>query len=443
MAKPNIIFMHSHNTGRYIEPYGHAIPSPHLTRLAREGVLFRQAFSAAPTCSPSRAAFMSGMYPHSCGMFGLAHRGFSMFDYEQHLARYLRIGGYTTVLSGVEHTAPAVDRVGYDRVLSVDDTNYSAGHVSASPADAAVDFLRSDPPAPFFLSVGLNETHRPFPSAEPQNHPAEDPRYALPVRPFPDTPETRAEAADLKAAVRVMDEHYGAVLDALSRSGQADNSYVFCFTDHGLQFPRNMCNLTVHGAGVYLIVRGPEHFAPGAVCDALVGLVDLFPTVCELAGVDVPDHVEGCSLLPLVDGEVDSIHDYLFGEINYHAAYEPTRSIRTARYNLIRRYDSRERLVLPNVDDTSSKTFLLAMGWETEPRDRVMLFDDMFDPDEVRNIADSPRTASVRRELESALREWMERTSDPLLRGDVPAPRGARVNDVDGLSPRDEPLVIE
>ncbi len=105
MNRANIVFLHSHNTGRFVQPYGHAVPTPHLQRLAGQGVLFRQAFAAAPTCSPSRASFLTGMYPHSCGQLGLAHRGFGMPDYSRHLVQGMKRAGYHTVLSGVEHTA--------------------------------------------------------------------------------------------------------------------------------------------------------------------------------------------------------------------------------------------------------------------------------------------------------------------------------------------------
>jgi arylsulfatase A-like enzyme len=121
-AKPNILFLHSHNSGRFVQPYGHAVPTPNLQRLAREGVLFHQAFSAAPTCSPSRAAFLTGRYPHCCGMLGLAHRGFGLNDPQHHIAPTLRREGYETVLCGVEHVAAhgntLADAVGYDRVLT-------------------------------------------------------------------------------------------------------------------------------------------------------------------------------------------------------------------------------------------------------------------------------------------------------------------------------------
>ena len=84
--RPNILYIHSHDTGRYVQPYGHAIPTPHIQRLAEEGVLFRKAFCAAPTCSPSRASLLTGQHAHNSGMLGLAHRGFKLNDYKQHLA---------------------------------------------------------------------------------------------------------------------------------------------------------------------------------------------------------------------------------------------------------------------------------------------------------------------------------------------------------------------
>ena len=85
MPRPNVIYINSHDTGRYIQPYGYAVRTPNLQRLAEQGVMFRQAYNAGPTCSPSRAALVTGQCPHSCGMTGLAHRGFALKDYSHHL----------------------------------------------------------------------------------------------------------------------------------------------------------------------------------------------------------------------------------------------------------------------------------------------------------------------------------------------------------------------
>ncbi|MEM7030754.1 MAG: sulfatase [Chloroflexota bacterium] len=443
MPKSNIIFMHSHNTGQFVEPYGHAVPTPNLFRLAQEGVLFRKAFAAAPTCSPSRASFLSGMYPHSCGMLGLAHRGFPMTDYDQHIVRVLNQIGYLTATSGVEHTAPEINTIGYDHILSGLDTNYPDLPKRLNPAEAAAAFLKNAPDQPFFLNLGLNETHRPFPKAEPEKYLAEDARYCIPPRPFPDTPETRADVADFKAAARIMDDAYGLVLDALDETGLADNTFVFCFADHGLQFPRNMCNLTDHGIAVYFIARGPQHFQGGQVLDQMVSLIDLVPTVYDLLNVDQPDHVEGKSLLPLVEAPDATHHDHIFAEVNYHASYEPMRCVRTSRYKYIRRYDQRDQLVLPNVDDTPSKVFLLDQDWIDQPRHQEMLYDLIFDPDETNNLIDQPQTAAIQAELSHRLDQWMKDTNDPILAtGHVPAPKGSQINDPDGQSPKDATITM-
>src|SRR5438270_5101686 len=114
---PNILYLHSHDTGRYVQPYGFAVPAPNLQRLASQGVMFRQAFNAAPTCSPSRAALLTGQCPHANGMLGLAHRGFALNDYNHHLLHWLRPHGYRSTLIGVQHIAKEPTPIGYDEVV--------------------------------------------------------------------------------------------------------------------------------------------------------------------------------------------------------------------------------------------------------------------------------------------------------------------------------------
>ena len=123
MTKPNILYIHSHDTGRYIQPYGHAVETPNLQRLAEEGVLFRQNFCVNPTCSASRSALVTGTYPHENGMLGLAHRGFALNDYGEHVIHTLRREGYQTALAGVQHVASQHEDevfwkiIGYDEYL--------------------------------------------------------------------------------------------------------------------------------------------------------------------------------------------------------------------------------------------------------------------------------------------------------------------------------------
>jgi arylsulfatase A-like enzyme len=130
----------------------------------------------------------------------------------------------------------------------------------------------------------------------------------------------------------------------------------------------------------------------------------------------------------------DEVRDELFAELTYHAAYDPQRAIRTHRHKLIRHYGDRLEPVLPNVDDSPSKSLLIDAGWGAHPRPRVELYDLIMDPTEMRNLADVPEFAALREELETRVQEWMEQTGDPLLDGPVPAPAGAFVNDPAGVS---------
>lgn len=442
--RPNIIFMHSHNTGRFVQPMGYAVPTPNLQKLAEDGVLFRQAFSTAPTCSPSRASFLTGMYPHSCGMFGLGHRGFAMTDYGYHVVRTLRREGYMTALAGVEHTAPDILAIGYERLLSTLDTNYSDLPQNNDPVSAAVEFLAESHDRPFFLSFGLNETHRPFPLADRSASPAEDARYCMPPPLYPDAPELRADMANFIAAARMMDNAYGAILEALDKNGLAENTLVICFSDHGLQFARHMSNLTDAGIGIYLVIRGPGGFRGGLVVDELVSLVDLVPTVYNVAGIKAPAFVQGTSLRPLVSDQPSVLHEQIYAESNYHAAYEPMRCVRTRRFKYIKRFDDRDRPVLPNLDDTVTKEFFLRYGFANKKPPSEALYDLVFDPWEQNNLAADPEFAAVLDEHRTRLTAWMCDTDDPLLLAGTPVlPKSqAFANDPDSQSPMDPILPV-
>jgi arylsulfatase A-like enzyme len=429
MGRPNILYLHSHDTGRYIQPYGHAVATPHLQRLAEQGVLFRQVFSAAPTCSPSRAALLTGQAPHSSGMLGLAHRGFALNDYRQHLVHTLRAAGYHTALFGMQHEAHDPTAIGYDQLW------VESSHVP-HVAPRAVEFLAHSPPQPFFLSVGFFETHREFPEPE------EIPHYCMPPQPLPDTPQTRRDMAAFKASAGILDRGVGAVLDALDASGLADNTLVIATNDHGLAFPGMKCTLTDHGIGVALIMRGPGGFSGGRVCDALVSQIDLFPTVCDLLKIERPAWLQGRSLLPLVHDSASEVQEAIFAEVTYHAAYEPQRAVRTRRWKYIRRFDKRDRPVLPNVDDSPSKELWLAHGWHAQPVAQEQLYDLIFDPNEASNRAGDLALDDVLVEMRARLDAWMRATDDPLLRGPVPLPPGAVANDPSDLSPEDPTTVV-
>ncbi len=436
----NIIFMHSHNTGTFIQPYGHPVPTPHMQQLAEEGVLFRHAFATAPTCSPSRAGFLTGMHTHCTGLLGLSHRGFSI-DTKFHVVQTLKEHGYYTVLSGVEHVTPDIRDNGYDEIISGVNEDWTADAKKDDPATSVVEFLGRDHDKPFFIAMGLQDTHIPFKQADPDNHRAEDWRYCDTFPQLPDHNIPRKELANYKASARKMDEDYGRVLKAVDDNGLRDNTIIFCFCDHGLQVPRHISNLTDHGLRVYLLARGPEHWQGGKHIDQLVSLMDLVPTALDMAGVPIPEHVQGKNLNPLISGKTDTHYDHIFGELNFHAAYEPMRCVRTERFKYIRRYDNRDQPVLPNCDDSPIKDYLMTQDWRLQPRNEEELYDLVWDPMECDNRADDPSMQDTLKRLRSLMDEWQERTNDPIVaEGKIDPPVGVESNDVDGLSPRDKTI---
>ncbi|MCB0181985.1 MAG: sulfatase, partial [Anaerolineae bacterium] len=367
---------------------------------------------------------------------GLAHRGFALNDYQQHLVHTLRRAGYYSALVGIQHIAADTAAIGYDAWPDEPWCGPRSETFHQDVVNKAVDFLTHAPQQPFFLSVGFFETHREFP--EPAA--TDSPTYTLVPPTLPDTPATRLDMARYKASARLLDQGMGAVLTALQSAGLADSTLVICTTDHGLAFPGMKTTLTDHGLGVMLIMRGPDGFNGGRVLDAMVSQVDLFPTLCEWLAIEPPPWLQGQSMLPLIRDEVAEINEAIFGEVNYHAAYEPQRAVRTQRWKYIRRYDHRRRPVLPNIDDSLSKDVWLAYGFDQRPVAAEQLYDLMFDPTEAHNLADDPAMAEVLDDMRGRLNRWMQATDDPLLQGPIAPPPGAVFNDPDGLSPK-EPVL--
>ena len=279
--------------------------------------------------------------------------------------------------------APTTPQQALDRRAALDYAN----------ACTASDYLRQPKTQPFFLSVGLNSTHFDLPL------PASDinPNYIQPPPTLPDNAVTRSDMAGFHTLARQADQCFGLVLDTLRQTTLADDTLVLFTTDHGVAFPWMKCTLYDTGIGVALILRFPGGKHSGIAMDALVSHLDVFPTLCAIAGLPMPDWLEGHSLLPLLDGQTDRVREDIFAEVTYHAAYEPMRCIRTERYKYIRYFDDFSDTVKPNIDWSPSKDFLIENGLRERPHDPPeMLFDLYFDPAERANQAGNPRYASIR-----------------------------------------------
>lgn len=430
----NFIYIHTHDSGREMEPYGAGAQNPALMRFARESVLFRQAHCVAPTCSPSRAAMLTGMTAHNSGMYGLAHRGFSLDDYSKHLAQYLGRKGFYTALVGVQHEAKDPAVIGY--------TETHADHVKKGKPpivsderslELALDFLERKRygDSPFFLSFGLRSTHRKFMEADN----SKDGFVRLPY-PMQDNAENRHDYCEYLKTLDIVDHSVGKILDKISELGLDGETAVMFTTDHGIAFPQMKGTLYDSGTGVALMMRIPGKKA--FVTDALVSHIDVFPTVCDILGVEKPEWLQGHSLMPIIDGEKNEINEYIFTETTYHATYEPARAVRTKNMKYIRFFEEDRKIRLPNIDASACKDTFVSTPFHKMQRPKEMLFDLAADPAERVNLIGVAEYAEEHERLSALLDEQMKATNDPLLQGKLELRDPWMMNKIDARDPDDD-----
>ena len=421
--RPNVLLLHSHDTGRALGCYGAPVSTPNLDALAARSCLLERMETCSPTCSPSRAALLTGRYPHQNGMTGLQHRGWSITDRHPTLAGTLRGAGFETLCIGEQHIAADPRDLGYQKVLCPDSSD------PAEVADTMIDQLDCAS-QPFFAAVGFWQTHRTsWRGADSPTEPA--------LAGLPDDPVVRADFARLRASVALLDHHAGRVLDAVAV--RCPDTLVIVTTDHGPGFPAAKCTLHGLGVGVMCLISGPGVRAGRNA--ALLSNIDLYPTICDLLGLPAPA-CEGRSFAGLLNDGSDGGRRHTFAETNFHAAYDPARSVRTADHALIRRYPPTiRRQPWSNIDDGPTKDLLHSRGW-TDRVAREELYDLRRDPGETRNVAADPAHAQVLADLRGRLDGWMSATHDPLLdHQTVPAPARAIANHLSAYSAEEAELI--
>jgi len=414
MALPNVLIITTHDTGRFIEPYGvGSVATPNLSRLAGEGARFN-AYTTAPQCSPSRASLTTGRYPHANGTMGLTHgeHRWDLHPNERTLPQILRTAGYRSGHWGVEHAARNPLRTGNDV--------YDEGRDLASIVAGVGAFIDADPGRPFVVQTGLTETHRvgdhgfggePF-----------DARGITVPGYLVDAADTRADLADFQGCVHRADAHVGQLVGVLENRGLLDRTLVLFVSDHGIAFPRAKCTLYDPGIEISLIARLPGTALSGGVAPAgLASIMDVVPTLIELTGAEAPAGLHGRSLLPLAAGESKG-HAELFVEKTYHSYYDPMRGVRTADWKYIRNFEAGLGVEIP-ADIAGGGSYRdLAGRLEPSVHAPVELYDLRSDPHEWTNLAGRPEHGSVEAELEAKLASWMHETGDPLLDGPVASP---------------------
>lgn len=411
--QPNILFIITHDTGRYLGCYHKQVKTPNLDRLANEGAIFTNHFCPAPQCSPSRGSIMTGRYPHRNGLIGLAHLGFELNPAEQTLPTLLGKAGYATYLFGVQHESKDPARLGYQYIAEQEDRRAE----KVAPAVGAFLTQRAGQAQPFFAMVGFFETHRKF----AKNNIEPDDPSEVTVPPFlPDTPEVRQDLTEFHGSIAAADMGVGVILDALARSGLEKDTLVIYTTDHGIAFPRAKGTLYDPGLETALLMRWPGVIKPGSQYSQLLCNIDLLPTLLELVGAPIPDNLDGKSFLPLLESDQYSGRDHFFCELTWHDLYRPMRGIRTSRFKYIRHFTNVPGIYLPSDIHGSLSGKVVRDEYYKRPYQSEELYDLQADPLEQMNLIEVDAYSDVAAELRNLVTQEMVRSQDPLMQGPIP-----------------------
>ena len=419
------------------------IQTPNLDRFVREGSVFTRAICSNPICTPSRAEILTGSSGFRCGVMDV---GKPIDSAIPTMSKWFSAAGYSTSYVGKWHNdgkpidrgykftrglycggggkfaKPQVDFAGrpvtgYRGWIFQDDQGnlFPEKGVGLTPeisrhfADAAIEIIQFSGEKPFFLHVNFTSPHDPLmlpPGWETKYDPdtMELPANFLPEHLFdhgnfdgrdeklflwPRTPqETRREIAAYYAVISYMDEQIGRVMAALNASGKADNTVVIFSSDHGLSVGshglRGKQTMYEHTIGIPMLMQGPG--IPKSMCfDAQCYLRDLFPTLCDLVGIDGPGkQIDGLSLKPILDGRTERVHDFVVG---YFRNFQ--RMIRTDEWKYI----------------------------EYPAVDRQQLFHLKQDPDERTNLISVEAHSATRDQLKTQMRNWFRNQGDSVYVG--------------------------
>lgn len=427
MKKPNIVVVITHDTGRFIGPYDRGVMTPHLEKIALDGFVFDQAFTTAPQCSPSRASFLTGLYPHEHGLIGLTHLGFSLNQrgLSRTLPRILNDAGYQTYLFGFQHEAWHSKDLGYQHIVK---TTQAPKDFARFVTPNVVSFLQSKPQQPFYVMVGFEETHRPYDQVDTPLDDIRVPSY------LPDNAIFRRDMANLFEQVRRVDQSVGMIYRTLQEQQLLDDTLFVFTTDHGISAFGAKGTLRDPGIEIALVMRG-YMFRGGMRTKELVSNIDFYTTILELCGVSIPQGTQGKSLIPLAYHPHQPIRDKIFSELSYHVIYDPQRGVRTKTRKYIRSYEKRPFHPPADVDPSAVKDWLKGRGAFEMQRDPEMLFDITRDPNEEHNLIMVPAYQKDGMNMKEDLQNWMKSTDDPMVSGRIAPPEGAVVQPEDSYAP--------
>ena len=277
-------------------------------------------------------------------------------------------------------------------------------------------FLLNNPPEPFFISVGFNETHKPYPEVKKVPKRLRVPSF------LPESSEVNEDIAGLNILVERVDKHVGKILDTLKETSLYKNTLVIFTTDHGVALPGAKATLFDPGIGILLLMRGPNGISGGRKVNSLLSNIDFTPTILDYLGINIPEEMQGVSFLPVLRKRKKEVREEINTELTYHASYDPMRGIRDRKFKYIRSFEVRPFYFPPNVDNGPAKELFREKGYYEKIRPFEFLFDIENDPLEKNNLAGNPKYSQILKKYRVKLVNWMKGTNDPLFNGPVPLP---------------------
>ncbi len=418
--RPNVLFIVSEDNVPHLGCYGeHRVYTPNLDALAKDGIRYTRAYVPYSVCSPSRAAFLTGLYTRQTGHIGLATHRFSMFRDFKTMPAYFQQAGYYTGFFGKTHVNPerlveefvdhrAIRNSNFGKKISIENYAEEAHAVIKKAAKLK---------KPFLLIINYADAHRKFVAKSKHGFPTR--QVADPIEPFrwigSDSPHLREEIRDYFKCMNRLDEGIGMVLDRLEMVGAEENTLIVYISDHGDDFPRGKGSIYENGTRIPMIVNFPKQFSSGKVESGLVSTIDILPTVLRAASLPIPPELPGMSLQDLDAGRRAPrkyIHTFTTGS-SPNLLYTQF-GIRNERFKLVYNPDrALNRLALSRYknsnlpEDQQVQAFLHPPEYE--------LFELNEDPYEWKNLAESDGHQHTRKRLLGAMKAFQSEIKDPFL----------------------------
>lgn len=412
--------------------------TPHIDRLAQQGLKFAFAHVQVGNCMPSRNVMFSGRYPHNNRVEGFYQ--VKDPDYPV-LADLLQEAGYfRAIRHKVGHSTP-YHPYDWDLVLDTLEDGTKA-HVK-DPKSYGVSTTRGILAAraqgkPFCLIINIGDPHKPFhaqarngdtiPDPHPPSRIFKDDEVPVPGFLF-DDPVVRKELAHYYSSVRRADDAVGHILQALQDSGEAEGTLVMFLSDHGMALPFAKTQLYHHSTHTPLIIRWPGVTSAGSTDGKhMVSAVDFLPTLLDVAGIEHPPGLDGRSFASLLKGGEQDGRHMVFKEYNENAgaSRDPMRAVQTRHLlYLFNPWSNGERVMATATTGTPTYRRMAQLAGTDEAiaarhdlyQHRVVeeLYDVENDPDCLVNLIDSPAHQQELDKLRDALQAWMVKTDDHML----------------------------